>query len=248
MVLLYGSRAADVLPYVEADLKKIAARVIEKAKGIYLSKSVSRLQEQLQAERDLRVALEVGLSMSSRQISSSRGLSLRRLLLLKQMWPLKQKVAELQHQLNQQRQHHYGSLSDACDRYQQFQNHNSQQKYFQQDFDRTLAFANHERKQRTEESLLGAKLRNIKGQVLTSGSNSRQPARKQFLDSASFSDSKSTEASTSISMDELCAVDSASVPSTSRATEAYVCLGLVPVGHGRSCLDLGCDTPARQVQ
>ena len=31
---------------------------------------------------------------------------------------LKQKVAELHHQLNQQRQHHYGSISDACDRYQ----------------------------------------------------------------------------------------------------------------------------------
>ena len=40
---------------------------------------------------------------------------------------LKQKVAELHHQLNQQRQNHYGSLSDACDRYQHVQNHNSQQ-------------------------------------------------------------------------------------------------------------------------
>lgn len=40
---------------------------------------------------------------------------------------LKQKVAELHHQLNQQRQHHYGSLSDACDHYQHVQNHNSQQ-------------------------------------------------------------------------------------------------------------------------
>lgn len=39
---------------------------------------------------------------------------------------LKQKVAELHHQLNQQRQHHYGSISDASDRYQHAQN-NSQQ-------------------------------------------------------------------------------------------------------------------------
>lgn len=31
---------------------------------------------------------------------------------------LKQKVAELHHQLNQQRQHQFGSLSDACDRYE----------------------------------------------------------------------------------------------------------------------------------
>lgn len=39
------------------------------------------------------------------------------------------------------------------------------------------------------------------------------------MESASFSDSKSTEASTSISMDEFGAVDSASVPSSSRAAE-----------------------------
>ena len=32
--------AADVLPYVDADLKKIAARVVEKAKELCLSKSV----------------------------------------------------------------------------------------------------------------------------------------------------------------------------------------------------------------
>ncbi|XP_030959458.1 rho GTPase-activating protein 7 isoform X8 [Quercus lobata] len=39
-----------------------------------LEQDVSRLQEQLQAERDLRAALEVGLSMSSGQFSSSRGM------------------------------------------------------------------------------------------------------------------------------------------------------------------------------
>lgn len=40
---------------------------------------------------------------------------------------LKQKVAELHHQLNQQRQHHYGSLSDASDRNQHAPNQSSQQ-------------------------------------------------------------------------------------------------------------------------
>ncbi|GFZ20625.1 Rho GTPase activation protein (RhoGAP) with PH domain-containing protein [Actinidia rufa] len=192
-----------------------------------LEQDVSRLQEQLQAERDLRAALEVGLSMSSGQFSSSRGMDSKTRAELEEIAlaeadvaRLKQKVAELHHQLNQQRQHHYGSLSDACDHYQHVQNNNTQQKYFQQDFDMTLAFVNHERKQRTEESILGAELRNIKGQVLTSGSSSRQPARKHFGESASFSDSKSTEASTSISVDDLCAVDSASIPSTSRVAEA----------------------------
>jgi len=35
------------------------------------------LQEQLQAERDLRAALEVGLSMSSGQFNNSRGMDLK---------------------------------------------------------------------------------------------------------------------------------------------------------------------------
>ncbi|KAH9741715.1 Rho GTPase-activating protein 7 [Citrus sinensis] len=191
-----------------------------------LEQDVSRLQEQLQAERDLRAALEVGLSMSSGQFSSSRGMDSKTRAELEEIAlaeadvaRLKQKVAELHHQLNQQRQHHYGSLSDACDRYQNVQNHNSQQRFLQQDFDSTLAFVNHERKQRTEENLLGADWRNIKGQGLATGSSNRLP-RKQFVESTSLSDSKSTEASTNVSMDELCGVDSASVPSTSRPIEA----------------------------
>ncbi|XP_027940101.1 rho GTPase-activating protein 7 isoform X3 [Vigna unguiculata] len=189
-----------------------------------LEQDVSRLQEQLQAERDLRAALEVGLSMSSGQLSNSRGMDSKTKAELEEIAlaeadvaRLKQKVAELHHQLNQQRQHHYGSLTDVGDRYQHAQNH-SQQRFLQQDFDSTLAFCNHERKQRTEENLMGTDWRNIKGQVLASGNGSRQPSRKQFVES-SPSDSKSTEASTSISVDDLGAVDSASVPSTSRAAE-----------------------------
>ncbi|XP_070018475.1 rho GTPase-activating protein 7-like isoform X2 [Nicotiana sylvestris] len=190
-----------------------------------LEQDVARLQEQLQAERDLRAALEVGLSMSSGQLSGSRGMDSKTRAELEEIAlaeadvaRLKQKVAELHHQLNQQRQHHYGSLSDACDRLQHGQNHNSQLKYFQQDFDATLAFCNHERRQRSEE-FLGADMRNVKGQVLKSGPSSRQPARKLFLDTT-LSDSKSTEASTSLSLDELGAIDSPSVHSTSRTAEA----------------------------
>ncbi|KAF7833322.1 rho GTPase-activating protein 7-like isoform X1 [Senna tora] len=190
-----------------------------------LEQDVSRLQEQLQAERDLRAALEVGLSMSSGQFSSSRGMDSKTRAELEEIAlaeadvaRLKQKVAELHHQLNQQRQHHYGSLADTSDRYQHIQNP-PQQRFLQQDFDTTLAFCNHERKQRTEENLLGADWRNVKGQVLASGNGSRQPSRKQFVDSASPCDSKSTEASTSVSVEDLGAVDSASFPSTSRAAE-----------------------------
>ncbi|XP_015579001.2 rho GTPase-activating protein 7 isoform X2 [Ricinus communis] len=189
-----------------------------------LEQDVSRLQEQLQAERDLRAALEVGLSMSSGQFSSSRGMDSKTRAELEEIAlaeadvaRLKQKVAELHHQLNQQRQHHYGSLSDARDRYQHVQNHSSQQRFLQQDFDTTLAFVNHERKQRTEENLLVPDWRNIKVTGLATGSSSRQLPQKQFMESTSLSDSKSTEASTNMSMDELCGVDSA--PSTSRAVE-----------------------------
>ncbi|GAB2261260.1 hypothetical protein Droror1_Dr00002257 [Drosera rotundifolia] len=52
---------------------------------------------------------------------------------------LKQRVAELHHQLNQQRTHQFGSLPDICDR-----------RVLQQDFDSTLADYNQERSQRKE--------------------------------------------------------------------------------------------------
>ncbi|KAL3379545.1 hypothetical protein AABB24_000312 [Solanum stoloniferum] len=189
-----------------------------------LEQDVARLQEQLQAERDLRAALEVGLSMSSGQLSGSRAMDSKTRAELEEIAlaeadvaRLKQKVAELHNQLNQQRQNHYGSLADACDRYQNGPNHNSQLKYYQQDFDTTLAFCNHERRQRNEE-LLGSDLRNMKGQVLTSTSGVRQPARKQLRDT-SLSDSKSTEASTGLSVGECDAVDSSPLHPTSKATE-----------------------------
>ncbi|KAJ6424607.1 hypothetical protein OIU84_025395 [Salix udensis] len=176
-----------------------------------IAKEVARLQEQLQAERDLRAALEVGLSMSSGQFSNSRSMDSKTRAELEEIalaeadvTRLKQKVAELHHQLNQQRQHHYGSLSDASDCYQHVQNHNPQQRFLQQDFDTTLAYVNHERKQRTEEGLLGTDRRHLKGPGLATGSSSRQPPRNQLMESTSIGDSKSTEASTNMSMDELC--------------------------------------------
>ncbi|KAL8159394.1 hypothetical protein V2J09_000931 [Rumex salicifolius] len=94
-----------------------------------LEQDVQRLQEQLQAERDLRAALEVGLSMSSGQLSSSRGMDSKTRAELEEIAlaeadvaRLKQKVAELHHQLNQQRQHQFGSRSDVYDHYLHFHN------------------------------------------------------------------------------------------------------------------------------
>ncbi|KZV44449.1 rho GTPase-activating protein 7 [Dorcoceras hygrometricum] len=191
-----------------------------------LEQDVGKTARQHKLREIYELHLEVGLSISSGQFSGARSMDSKTRAELEEIAlaeadvaRLKQKVAELHHQLNQQRQHHYGALSDTSDRYQRATNTSSQQKYFPQDFDSTLAVCNHERKQRTEE-FLATDLRNIKGQILTSGSSSRQPSRKQFMESTSLSDSKSTEASTSLSMDDLCAVDSASLPSTSRAAEA----------------------------
>lgn len=68
------------------------------------------------------------------------------------------------------------------------------------------------------QELLGSDLRNMKGQILTSASGIRQPARKQLRET-SLSDSKSTEASTSLSVGECGAVDSSPLHPTSKATE-----------------------------
>ncbi|KAE8734783.1 hypothetical protein F3Y22_tig00000715pilonHSYRG00195 [Hibiscus syriacus] len=75
-----------------------------------IAEEVSRLQEQLQAERNLRAALETSAELEEIALAEA------------DVARLKQKVAELHHQLNQQRQHHFGSISTACDHYQRVQN------------------------------------------------------------------------------------------------------------------------------
>ncbi|KAL6657112.1 hypothetical protein ACP70R_004892 [Stipagrostis hirtigluma subsp. patula] len=168
---------------------------------IALEQDVSRLQEQLQAERDLRAALEVGLSMSSTQFSSSHSMDSKTKAELEEIAlaeadvaRLKQKVAELHVQLNQQRQHQYGSSTDANDRSQHLPSHLSQ-NFVQPGFDMNVAFCNQEKKQRNEERLPSAShWRSIKQHVLTHGS-SRPFSRKHSLD-ASLGDSR--EASTSM--------------------------------------------------
>lgn len=65
--------------------------------------------------------------------------------------------------------------------------------------------------------MMGSDWRNIKGQVLGSANSNKPSPRKLFMDSLSPSDSKSTEVSTSMSVDDL--ADSASLPSTSKAGE-----------------------------
>ncbi|XP_073104976.1 rho GTPase-activating protein 7 isoform X3 [Elaeis guineensis] len=185
-----------------------------------LEQDVSRLQEQLQAERDLRAALEVGLSMSSGQFSSSRTMDSKTRAELEEIAlaeadvaRLKQKVAELHLQLNQQRENQHGSLPHAGDRCQILPTHISQQKIVQKDFDMSLAFCNHERKQRNEESSSGADWKNIKPQVLPHASSNKLSWRHSLETIAS--ESKDAEASTSISSETVAVVAN----DTSRITE-----------------------------
>ncbi|KAJ8446853.1 hypothetical protein Cgig2_016163 [Carnegiea gigantea] len=111
-----------------------------------LEQDIQRLQKQLQAEKDLRAALEVGLSMSPGQLSGSYGMDpkiraeLEEIALAEaDVARLKQKVAELHCQLNLQRRHHFGLLSDT-----------SVRGLLRQNFDSTLAFCTYERKQGNE--------------------------------------------------------------------------------------------------
>uniref|UniRef100_A0A8R7R9A5 Rho-GAP domain-containing protein n=2 Tax=Triticum urartu TaxID=4572 RepID=A0A8R7R9A5_TRIUA len=167
---------------------------------LVLEQDVSRLQEQLQAERDLRAALEVGLSMSSGQFSGSRAMDSKTKAELEEIAlaeadvaRLKQKVAELHVQLSQQRQHQYDSFVDENDRYQHRSSH-LPQSFVQPGFDTKLAFCNQEKKQRNEESLSGAShWRSIKQHVLTQAS-SKPFSRKHSLD-ASSSDSREMSSS-----------------------------------------------------
>lgn len=169
-----------------------------------LEQDVARLQEQLQAERDLRASLEVGLSMSSGQFSSSRSMDSKTRAELEEIAlaeadvaRLKQKVAELHLQLNQQRQHHYGSVPEASERYQHLPTHIAQQKIVQRDFDMSLAYCNHEKKQRSEESTSSLDWKRVKPQILPYASSKQLP-RKDSFDTITLSESKGVETSASM--------------------------------------------------
>ncbi|KAL5720107.1 hypothetical protein ACHQM5_012805 [Ranunculus cassubicifolius] len=185
----WGSNNARKSPSVAAvDLsgdEELAIQRLELEKKDLLnriSKEVTRLQEQLQGERDLRSALELGLGLPSGKLPDSRGMTSKTRVELEEIAlaeadvaRLKQKVTELHGQLNQQRQQHYGSLSDASNNHQHAQNLHAQLKFLQQDFDMNLAFCNQDRKQRTGDSSVGADWRSLKAQILSAAArNSKQ--------------------------------------------------------------------------
>ncbi|CAM6128714.1 unnamed protein product [Calypogeia fissa] len=124
-----------------------------------LEQDVIRLQSQLQMERDLRAALEAGLSMSAAQMSSAQSLDSKTRAELEEIAiveadvaRLKQKVAELHLQLSLQKQQQGGSLTDASERHERVRNLQSQQALLQQELDLTLALC-HQEKQKNDEQL-----------------------------------------------------------------------------------------------
>ncbi|BBN19325.1 protein MpREN [Marchantia polymorpha subsp. ruderalis] len=126
-----------------------------------LEQDVTRLQSQLQVERELRAALEMGLSMSAAQMSTAQSLDSKTRAELEEIAVveadvarLKQKVAELHLQLSQQKQQQGGSLSDASDRHERVRNLQAQQTQLQKELEQTLALC-HQEKQKNDEQLDG---------------------------------------------------------------------------------------------
>eukprot|EP00250_Pteridium_aquilinum_P008375 c17899_g1_i1 orf=529-3237(+) len=122
-----------------------------------LEQDVVRLQEQLQTERDLRSALELGLGMHSSQLSmpgnfdSKTRAELEEIAIVEaDVARLKQKVTELHSQLSQQRQQQGGSLAETNERYQRVKKLQAQQKVLQQELERTLALCHSEKQKNNE--------------------------------------------------------------------------------------------------
>lgn len=122
-----------------------------------LEQDVVRLQEQLQTERDLRAALELGHGMHSSQLSMPGSFDTKTRAELEEIAiveadvaRLKQKVTELHSQLSQQRQQQGGSLAETNERYQRVKNLQAQQKVLQQELERTLALCHTEKQKNNE--------------------------------------------------------------------------------------------------
>ncbi|KAH8975077.1 hypothetical protein BDL97_01G137200 [Sphagnum fallax] len=122
-----------------------------------LEQDITRLQDQLDTERDLRAALEIGLSMSAAQLSAAQTFDSKTRAEVEEIAAveadvarLKQKVADLHLQLNQQRrQQHGASLADSTERRYRVKSLQAQQRILQQELNLTLALCRQE-KQRNE--------------------------------------------------------------------------------------------------
>ncbi|CAM6048354.1 unnamed protein product, partial [Sphagnum compactum] len=122
---------------------------------VALEQDVTRLQDQLQTERDLRVALETGLGVSAAQLSAAKTFDSKTQAEVEEIAAveadvkrLKQKMANLHLQLNQQ--HQSVSLAGSSEYQHRVQNFQSGQRTLQQELNATLVLCHHE-KQRNKQ-------------------------------------------------------------------------------------------------
>ncbi|XP_057975106.1 rho GTPase-activating protein REN1 isoform X2 [Malania oleifera] len=167
-----------------------------------LERDVARLQEQLQRERELRMALESGLKMPRWLSSVSATIDEKTKADLKEVaqaeadvMNLKQKFEDLELQLNQQREQNHGYAHESCDWPQQSSNNHGRQRHKQKDIDTTVNLL--ERSTRNKEFYSdGADSENEWRQDLPNFST-KHPPHNQQLESLRSSSSKFSGASTS---------------------------------------------------
>lgn len=147
-----------VIQRLEATRNDLRSKIAKEAKGnaalqqslerrkqalhdrrLVLEQDVTRLQEQLQAERELRAALEIGLTMSA-QFPLTRNLDAKTRVEFEEIAVaeadvarLKQRVAELHAQLSQHRQQNGSPVPDVHERHQRVTELQSQQNALQQE-------------------------------------------------------------------------------------------------------------------
>eukprot|EP00250_Pteridium_aquilinum_P012767 c20929_g1_i2 orf=1058-3787(+) len=148
-----------VIQRLEATRNDLRSKIAKEAKGnaalqqslerrkqalhdrrLVLEQDVTRLQEQLQAERELRAALEIGLTMSASQFPLTRTLDAKTRVEFEEIAVaeadvarLKQRVAELHAQLSQHRQQSGSPMPDIHERHQRVKELQSQQNALQQE-------------------------------------------------------------------------------------------------------------------
>ncbi|OVA01798.1 Rho GTPase-activating protein domain [Macleaya cordata] len=171
-----------------------------------LEQDVVRLQEQLQKERELRAAMEAGLTMPLGRLPISTNIDKKTKAELEEIAlaeadvnNLKQKVADLREQLSKQRE---VSLCESCGQPQRKPNHQAGQKDQQKDVEATAAPPLHESSERSEDALHREDCEKVRTQE--TASFSKKPlSQKRQLDSASQDSKKSVGAAASSSVESL---------------------------------------------
>ncbi|KAL9675741.1 hypothetical protein QQ045_003947 [Rhodiola kirilowii] len=189
------AKEAKVNELLQASLEKRKQALLERRS--ILHQDVEKLHQQLQAERDLRLAVEVGLSQNmlpgklSNQDYMTRAEQEEIAIAEADIVRLKQKVTALHRQLSQQ-QDLYGFPNDVPYQSQHVQNAKPLHRSLQQDFDATLASVNLERTQKTH-GISSRSNRRIVGGIQSATTTTHYMDRRELATSTSIRNSESRE-------------------------------------------------------